>query len=56
MNVARLVLPAILWIGIATLFAAVMIARGGSHQWAVAGLGIACSIPYGVFIWALWEP
>lgn len=45
----RLVVPALLWIAVATLFAAVMVARGGSPRWAVALLGIACSIPYGIF-------
>lgn len=50
----RLVVPALLWIAIATFFAAVMVSRGGSPRWVVAALGVACSIPYGVFIWALW--
>jgi len=47
----RLVVPALAWIVLATMFSAAMVQAGGSPRWAVVILGIACSVPYGIFIW-----
>ena len=48
--VGRMLVPVLFWIGITTLFAAVMVSLGVSSQRALAFLLVASSIPYGVFI------